>query len=272
MRKKQEMNVIGEFTSDFGHYKIIETEDKSKTLFSGHYDEACHSLTGAVEETIHNYVLGCEVPSRLKNFTPFNILEVGFGLGIGVITTIDYLIDNNLNTPLHFVSLEIDQALIEWSKDNLSFKSKSFKLWENLKLEQIDDLKYYQGTFNNVTLTVLIGDARRTLPLALDKKVIPEFHAIYQDAFSPKKNPTLWTVEWFKDLKKVAHDDVILSTYSASSSVKKSLVEASWKIEKASGFGPKRSSTKGRLVGEMSEEVKLNLSRSPITPVFDSDL
>jgi tRNA U34 5-methylaminomethyl-2-thiouridine-forming methyltransferase MnmC len=270
--KKKEMKVIGEFESDFCQYKIIETEDGSKTLYSGYYQEACHSLAGAVNETIHNYILGCEVPSRIKNYKTFNILEVGFGLGIGVITTIDYLLDNNLNHPIHFISLEIDQALIEWSRENLSLKHKDFKIFDSLKLIKTNDLTYYQGQFKNVTLTILIGDARKTLKTATNQKLIPEIHAIYQDAFSPKQNPRLWTVNWFELLKSISHHDVILSTYSASSSVKKSLVQAKWIIEKRVGFGTKKAATRAKVHGELDEDIKLYLSRSPINPVYDSDI
>ncbi len=270
--KKNEMKVIGEFCSEFSTYKILETEDKSKTLYSGHYDEACHSLSGAVEETLHNYVHGCEVPQRISNYECFNILEVGFGLGVGVISTINYLQENCPKTPIHFISLEIDEALIQWSKTNLQFSNKDFGLWQTIELNDHNSLRYFEGEYENVKLTILIGDARKTLPKAYDLGLIPEIHAIYQDAFSPKKNPSLWTVEWFELLKKISHEENILSTYSASSSVKKSLVKAAWIIEKAPGFGPKRASTKAKLYGEMSEEVALNLSRSPILPVYDCDI
>jgi tRNA U34 5-methylaminomethyl-2-thiouridine-forming methyltransferase MnmC len=95
------------------------------------------------------------------------------------------------------------------------------------------------------------------------------FHAIYQDAFSPKKNPTLWTKEWFSFLRSISTEDVILSTYSASTSIRKSLHEAGWKIQQGEKFGRKRTSTRATLNGETSAEILLQLERSSVDALTD---
>ena len=74
----------------------------------------------------------------------------------------------------------------------------------------------------NFHLIILIGDARVSLPKFKNDHDI-KFDCIYQDAFSPKRNAILWTSEWFKLLKSISNQDCIMSTYSASSSIRKSM-------------------------------------------------
>ena len=90
------------------NYKIIQTEDGSKTLYSKLYDENCHSTSGAVSETILHYIEGCKINETSKKHSPLKILEVGFGAGIGFLETVKAL----NQTPFEFISFEIDEELI----------------------------------------------------------------------------------------------------------------------------------------------------------------
>lgn len=229
-------------------YRFVETEDGSQTLFSEKFGEACHSTTGAKSETLLHYIHGCEITQKAKQKT-LSILEVGFGLGVGLITT--WEMTKDLPAQVHFLSLEIDPDLVRWFheeyKDHPIFKDPKFQF------------------------QILMGDARTELPKYV-KENSPSWNAIYQDAFSPKRNPVLWTKEWFTLLKGNSASDVILSTYSASSSIRKSLVESGWKLSPGEKFGPKRTSTRARLTGETDEDILDSLSRSPVKALTDKDI
>jgi tRNA U34 5-methylaminomethyl-2-thiouridine-forming methyltransferase MnmC len=226
-------------------YRPIETEDGSITFFSESFQEACHSTTGAKSETVLHYIEGCQITEKAQR-EKLSILEVGFGLGVGLITTWEKT--RELPARVHFVSLEIDPQLVNWF------------------LEEYKD--HPALTDSRFTFEILIGDARTTVPEYVKKKT-PAWDAIYQDAFSPKRNPVLWTKEWFTLLRESSAQDVILSTYSASSSIRKSLVEAGWKLYPGEKFGPKRSSTRARLTGESDPEIMLSLERSPVKALSD---
>ncbi len=244
------------------HHQLVQTDDGSFTLFSENFQEACHSTSGAKSETLLHYVKGCRVPERLSPHSTFTILEVGFGLGLGFMTTLEILAD--LQGKWHFLSLELDRDLVEWFKE----ENKDHPLLSGLTWIKDSILELRAPNF---ILTILVGNARETLPLyAQDSKI--KWNAIYQDAFSPKKNPILWTKEWFELLKLHSATDVLLSTYSASSSIRKSLFESGWIIHKGEKFGPKRSSTRASLVGESDPDILLQLERSPVLALTDGNI
>ena len=78
-----------DFDGKLGKYKIIETLDQTKTLWSEYFNEAFHNLFGAYEETLYNYISGCHIEDQLKSNQSVHVLDVGFGLGIGLKAFID---------------------------------------------------------------------------------------------------------------------------------------------------------------------------------------
>ncbi len=242
-------------------HQWVETEDGSLTLFSEEFQEACHSTSGAVQETKLHYLQGCQIETKILSDDHLSILEVGFGLGIGFLTTYDVL--KNQNKPWSFLSLEIDHELLEWFRlQNLEHPFLKNLTWRENILEAKNEM---------IHLQILCGDARRVLPEFLKSQRLT-WNAIYQDAFSPKRNPVLWTKEWFTLLKTYSTATALLSTYSASSSIRKSLLEAGWILHKGEKFGPKRTSTRASLQGETDPDILLQLSRSPATALTDDNL
>ncbi len=233
------------------NYREIITEDGSTTLFSKLYDEACHSTAGAIQETQLHYIQGCQVENKLQNQTAMNILEVGFGTGIGFLET--YKVLSKYQKAVNFISLEIDKELIEIFAKNYGY-------------EFLENSNTYTLKLNHINLIIYLGDARETI-----KQVKEKFHAIYQDAFSPKRNADLWTTEWFSALKERSSQDCIMSTYSASSSIRKSMISAGWKLYSGDKFGPKRTSTRARLTGETEAAISDKLKRSPAQELTDSN-
>lgn len=232
------------------NHKEITTEDGTVTVYSNVYNENAHSLHGATNETKLHYINGCKIIEKSKNHSPLNILEVGFGAGIGFLETFKALKDQHV----HMISLEIDPELIEYFCEQNNFKFKT------------NEKNDYTFKHENFLLEILIGNARERI-----KDINLDIHAIYQDAYSPRRNPILWTVEWFEDLKALSHKDVTLSTYSASSSIRKSLISAGFKLYQGDKFGHKRTSTRAGLKHESDPEIIEHLKRSPVLALRDKD-
>lgn len=241
-----------------GH-NFIQTEDGSYTAFSERYNEACHSTSGAVTETKLHYIEGCNIIEKALSHSPLAIFEVGFGVGVGFFETQKALAHHHF----HFLSIEIDEALVKYVFE-------TNELLKSYKIKNEDNLIIYEVKTQNFHLEVLVGDARVTVSEYLKKNSFTA-HAIYQDAFSPKRNPDLWTIEWFTLLKSFSDKDVIMSTYSSSSAIRKSMLMAGFKLYAGEKFGPKRSSTRARLTGETSEAILEHLKRSEAITLTDAN-
>lgn len=261
---------VKDFHGDLGLYRLLSTEDGTTTLHSNYFDEACHSLSGAMDETIYNYIQGCGIPDTLDREN-VNIFETGFGIGIGYQATVHFLEKNNYNGHLTFTSTELDKALISFASEETKINSCLYPDFSDLSFHE-NPVPHFKATKNGHTLVILIGNARKTTPKAISSGMIEPVHAIYQDPFSPKRNPALWTIEWFEVLKSLSDREVILSTYSSSNSIRKSMIVAGWQVSNRKGFGTKRTATRAKLTGTSEETLLESLDRSPVSAIYDKDL
>lgn len=133
-----------------GH-QLVMTEDGTPSLFSERFSEACHSKAGARAETHQHYLHGCQIAQLLAKQTETHILEVGFGTGLGFRETLA-LAHSQKSGFLHFTSLELDEELVKWSAPQAVKK-------------EIDLITIYQLQGTSFELNVLIGDARKALPM-----------------------------------------------------------------------------------------------------------
>ena len=217
------------------HHQLMPTDDGSFTFKSLNYQENCHSTNGAIEETIYNYIDSCQV--NKLDLPETHIFETGLGLGLGPM--LSFLQAKIQNKKIHFYSCEIQEDLIVWLKQNSS--SKINEVFPFSKLEKVHD-KYYYAEGKHGSLTVFCGDVLENKNL-IKSKTSNNIHKIFQDAFSPKTNPELWTLDWFKFLRELSSNDCMLTTYSASHGFRKNLQAAGFFVYNKKGFGQKRSMT-----------------------------
>jgi tRNA U34 5-methylaminomethyl-2-thiouridine-forming methyltransferase MnmC len=253
---------LKKFNGKLGSYTPVSTDDSSITLYSEFFDENCHSTSGALDETRYNYLEGCEVLDKARKQSSLTIFEVGLGLGLGPKICFEELQDQKTQTT--FISTEIDEGLVIWAKENIDSD-----IFENLEKQTNNELVYYESSIKNFKLIILVGDARVTTPKANSLGILKSVDAIFQDPFSPKKNPILWTKQWFELLYLISSEDSIMSTYSSHTSVRKSMMAANWRVFKRVGFGEKRSMTVCRKSGEMNPDILRNLKTSPDPLLLD---
>jgi tRNA U34 5-methylaminomethyl-2-thiouridine-forming methyltransferase MnmC len=127
--------------------------------------------------------------------------------------------------------------------------------------------KTQQGT----QLVVLLGDIRETLKIWQLHPLFQPFHRSYQDPFSPKKNPLLWTQEWFGELFDVADPRAILSTYSSTRAAWKALLKTGWQVETFTGIGKKKLCTRAMKEGTTKPEIYELCENSPKQVFRDCD-
>jgi len=257
------------FSTSFSTYEIVRTNDGHPTLFSKHFDELCHSNVGSYEETLFNYINALEIIKILKTQKEITILEMGFGVGIGLLVTLDEYFRHQIDSRMSYHSLEIDEGLFYWSLENV-FKEKPYYAWMNhYRIIEENGFKVFNIDYQNIQINIHIGDARKVTKHLL-KTMAGSVDAFYQDPFSPSKNPLLWTVEWFKDLYKLGAWNAVLSTYSASTLIRKSLLLSDWQFGNYLGYGTKRGMTRAWKNGhQMDEVLKGKVTRSPLVPLQD---
>jgi tRNA U34 5-methylaminomethyl-2-thiouridine-forming methyltransferase MnmC len=231
----------------------VVTEDGSVTLYSSEFDECYHSVKdGALEESLKKHV---EIAFELtKDKEELTILDICFGLGYNTLTTLYYLKRESLNKRVKIISPEFDRELIKSLK---SFPyPEEFEDFRDI-IEALSDSGEYRD--ENLEIKILFGDAREELP-----KIEERVDIVYQDAFSPKKNPLLWTREYFATIKKISAKDVVVTTYSVATPVRLSMWEEGFLIYEYPQSSVRRGSVASLSTLNLpAVDMELKLQRNP---------
>lgn len=197
--------------------KVVQTKDKSFTFFNEKYQEVYHSLTGAIEEAQKKYI----EPLGVKDNQV--ILDICFGLGYNTYAAIE----NAKN--LKIIALEIDQEVLNQLQElNIGLK------YEIIKKVAKDH--YYKD--KDYEIKLILGPAEKTIKTLKDK-----FDVVFLDPFSPKRNPELWTKEFFEDIYKLMKPNAQLATYSCARTVRDNLKAAGFEIRNGPCVGRRGPST-----------------------------
>ncbi len=222
----------------------ILTEDGSLTLYSSEYDQAYHSTQdGALTESLIKHVIPALRLQQGK--THLNILDINYGLGYNTLATLYYVRKHHLDTTVHILSPELDEALVRSLKD-FDYPPEFDNLRPIVNAAS-KDLHYKDEQF---TIDILIGDARKTIPkIPTSYFLLPtsKIDIVYQDAFSPNVNPLLWTREWFADVRALCAEDAILTTYSIAAATRMGLHENGFIL-----YGYRPEGTRRSLIASLS--------------------
>ena len=233
-------------------YELKKTEDGSFTLYSEEYDECYHSLKdGAFREALYKHVLPA---FELVKKPRLKILDICFGLGINTLTTLYHFFEQKETERIAIYSPELDSRLLRllprfrYPKELEPYTPIIFELIEN---------KVYKS--DNIEIELFVGDAREYV------RRLDEVDIVYQDAFSPKKNPALWTLEYFRDIHKILSDEGVLTTYSVAAPVRLGLWKAGFRVYEAYPEGLKKitiASKRALDLKEIDMEKKAKLTTS----------
>ncbi len=250
--------------------KRIITEDGSVTFYSDVYKESYHSRTGAIEEAFKKFVEPCNI-AEIARKGDIKILDVCFGIGYNTLAALYTTLKINPRCSIEIVVLEKDRKILKKINSievpaylrsyyiilklivnnnfNLNNKkltilgtrvpsiSREFFGIKNCRTN-VRGIKPTIFNNKNIKINVLIGDATKII-----KKIDRSFDAVFLDPFSPPKNPELWTLEFFKDIKERMNLTARLATYSCASLIRKNLNKAGFKVIDGPCVGRKGPST-----------------------------
>ena len=209
--------------------RVIETADGSKTILIEDWQEQYHSIHGAVQEAYHVFIKHGLLFAKNKDL---RILEMGFGTGLNALIT--WLESEKRQLKINYFGIEAYPV----SKDELAL----------LNYPEILETTGLDGVFEQMHDGPWEVSRALASHFSLTKKRMhfhelaekEQYHLIYYDAFGPRVQPELWTVEVFQKVYKALLSGGIFVTYSAKGSVRRALEQCGFEVERLPGPPGKR--------------------------------
>lgn len=211
--------------------ELRTTSDGSRTLYVEHWDEHYHSVHGAVQESMHVFILH---GFRSVEVNPVSILEFGFGTGLNALLTL--LEAETEGRSVRYTAMEAYPLTEEeWRSveyGNEPDAREPFELLHTAEWETTAELSPAFSLF-------------KTRIDFLNASFSPgSFDLIYFDAFAPSAQPELWETEVFEKCYEWLKDGGELVTYCAKGQVKRNMRAAGFEILRLPGPPGKREMTK----------------------------
>ena len=203
------------------HAEIAWTE--TGVPVSTRFDDPYFSLSDGLAETRHVFLDGNDLPERFRD--GFHVGELGFGTGLNFLAAVAAFRTARVPGRLHYTGFEAFPVSPE-------DRATALAPYPGLPLDAF-------ATASDVTLTIVRGDARDTLPRWTGRA-----DAWFLDGFSPAKNPELWGEALMTEVARHTAPGGTAATYTAAGFVRRGLAAAGFTVTRAPGFGRKRHMTR----------------------------
>jgi len=204
------------------------TEDGSHTIFVDKLNEPYHSTHGALQESMHIFIKQGLQTLRVPSL---RILELGFGTGLNALLTLTE--STRLNLDIYYHAVE------KYPLTNSEFNHLNYEKLIRPSPKGILNRMHCcpwgipEKISDRFTLFKEEADFRQMNPP-------PGINLIYFDAFSPDKQPELWTSDVFDVIGRVSDSGAILVTYSSKGIVRRTLKSCGFDVYKVAGPPGKR--------------------------------
>jgi tRNA U34 5-methylaminomethyl-2-thiouridine-forming methyltransferase MnmC len=219
-----------------GERSLLITSDGSHTLFVKEIDESYHSTHGAIQESQHIFIESglkqCKKPE-------ISVLEIGFGTGLNAFLAL--LEAENKEKTIDYITLERYPIEIE-TAFKLNYP-KQIDIKKQALFEALHKAKWNDKTTitRNFTLTKVLTDFTQY-------SFCSNFDVVFFDAFSPEKQPEMWTQELFTNIFNRCNPNAVLTTYCAKGIVRRNLQNAGFVVERLPGPPGKREILRAKKV------------------------
>ena len=214
--------------------EVINTADGSKTIRIVDLDENYHSSHGALQEAEHVFIKnGIEA---FKDEKHLSIFEMGFGTGLNAFLTCLNALENDLN--IDYDGIEAYPVSIE-EMNQLDYDSLKGSEYSSI-FNKIHSTSWNQKNEinSNFSLTKIENKIEN---FSFQKE---KYNIVYYDAFGPRAQEEMWSLEIFQKLYTSIKEGGFLVTYCAKGQVKRDLKTAGFKIEALPGPPGKREMTR----------------------------
>lgn len=187
--------------------ELVTTRGGARAILDHATGEVMHPNVGPIVEAEQNYVGPSRIRERLER-GPLTLFDVG--LGAGSLAIAAWEAARGARHPLTIVSFDRDRSALQ------------------LALEHPADFGF-DGEAGVAARAILERGAYerwRYVDGELPATLHGEADVIFWDAFSPRSNPTLWTISAFSAARRCAREGCTLHTYSGATSTRTALLLA----------------------------------------------
>ena len=222
---------------------FVLTDDNSYSIKSKEINnkiEILHTSSGAISESFEKFIK----PLKLDFTKDIAILDICGGLGYNSSAAIENFNENSKNTNLQIDLLEISKPTLACgllTPSPIASHDITKKAIENELIKE-DYLKLNLEKTpipNNINFNIFIDDARKVIKKLNENT----YDAIFLDPFSQNMSPELFTLDFFKEFRRVIKDNGIVATYTSSAPVRYAFIEADFHVGVGPIFGRKQGGT-----------------------------
>ena len=238
-----------------GNYELVQLANGAKTLFSASYGEKMHPGLGPQAEAELLYTGQLRVCERLTNHSgEFVIWDVGLGGAANAIAALRAT--REISGQLRIISFDDTSEPLEFALQNAAalgyFAGYENQIEELLRSRRIEfpngrssvAWEFHVGDFPEQMKSLSPSDGERVAVRPGEEKFPPP-HAIFYDAFSPAKNPAMWTLAVFENLFRALDPQrpCALTTYSRSTMIRATMLLAGFFVGIGQATGTKEETT-----------------------------
>ncbi|MCK6417347.1 MAG: tRNA (5-methylaminomethyl-2-thiouridine)(34)-methyltransferase MnmD [Alphaproteobacteria bacterium] len=199
------------------------------------FNDVYFSAENGLAEAQHVFLQGNNLPTAWADRAQFTIAESGFGTGLNFLAAWDLFVrTTGPGQSLHFISYEMYPLDADRMRAALA-------PWQDIFANRLEALleayqpQSYEHLFDNIRLTLIIGDINDTLP-NLNQMV----DCWFLDGFKPSANPQMWTQTVFENMARCSAAGATFATFTAAGFVRRGLQKVGFDVRKVKGFGTKR--------------------------------
>ena len=230
-----------------GDYQLVPLAGGAKTLFSASYGEKMHPGLGPAAEAELLYVRQLNLCERLRTATgEFVVWDVGLGGAANAITALRAT--REITGKLRIVSFDNTAEPLAFALQHAD--ALQYPVGYEEPLRQLLGAKrvVFQNGNSTVQWEFQLGDFPNWMAAHEDARPVdpwPAPHAIFYDAFSPAKNPVMWTLPVFQALFRRLDPakSCALTTYSRSTMIRATLLLAGFYVGVGHATGMKDETT-----------------------------
>jgi tRNA U34 5-methylaminomethyl-2-thiouridine-forming methyltransferase MnmC len=224
-------------------YKLVKLAGGIHSVHSLAYGETFHPVIGPVAEAEALYLHQLELLARLERHGgEFVVWDVGLGAAANALTVLRH--SRHIPCPVRMVSFDQIVEPLEFALQNDA--SLGYLAGYEPRLRELicsNKVSFKDGA-REVHWELHVADFPTLLKQAAAEK-LPKPHAIMYDAFSPAKNPAMWTEPLFARLYQLLDPQrrCGLPTYSRSTMLRVTLLLAGFFVGVGHATGEKEETT-----------------------------